>query len=87
MFERLITPLRARFEPSPLPEASFEVIEDHETASAENFARDVLIEIMRNSVESLKEAEDLKAKIEVCSQSSSLHYFSTSFRSWARYRE
>ncbi|KAI5118373.1 hypothetical protein M0805_008701 [Coniferiporia weirii] len=61
----LVTPLVARFDLSPRPNATFESTEDHETAFAENFARDVLIEVMRNSVESLKEAADLKAQIEV----------------------
>ncbi len=37
-----------------------------EDASAEDFARDVLVELMRNAVEKLKEAEDIKDKIEVC---------------------
>ena len=41
--------------------------EDEENLTAESFARDVLIEIMRNSVDSLKEAQGLDAKVEVSS--------------------
>ena len=61
----LVTPLVSRFDLSPRPEASFENTEDLETASAENFARDVMIEVMRNSIESRKEANGLKDKIQV----------------------
>lgn len=75
MFGRLLTPLKARFEVSPLPEATFKRIEDDEDTTAENFARDVLIEVMRKSIDSLKEAEDLVAKIEVrvCAKSYDLY--------------
>lgn len=65
MFGRLLTPLVAHFDLSPRPETAPERPADHETEEAESFARDVLIEIMRNSVESLKEAEGLPAKLEV----------------------
>jgi len=65
MFGRLITPLKARFEQSIRPEKQEDVAQD-EDASAEDFARDVLVELMRNAVEKLKEAEDIKDKIEVC---------------------
>lgn len=60
----LVTPLVSRFDLSPRPEVTFESNEDRETTSAENFARDVMIEVMRNSVATLKEAESLKGKIE-----------------------
>ena len=67
MFGRLITPLKARFDLSPRPEAAFQSKDDIDTMSAENFARDVLMQLMRNLVDSLKEAESLQSKIDVCS--------------------
>lgn len=36
-----------------------------EVDEAESFARDVIIELMRNSVEGLKEAGDLRRRVEV----------------------
>lgn len=66
MLNRLLTPLVAHFDLSPRPDVVPERSADQETEEAESFARDVLIEIMRNSVESLKEAEGLSAKLEVC---------------------
>ena len=66
MLNRLLTPLVAHFDLSPRPDVVPERAADQETEEAESFARDVLIEIMRNSVESLKEAEGLSAKLEVC---------------------
>lgn len=64
----LVTPLVSRFDLSPRPEQSFQNAEDLETASAENFARDVMIEVMRNSIESLKEANSLKDKIQLMNE-------------------
>ncbi len=63
MLGRLITPLRARFDLSPRPPTSPEDVEDDD--SPENFARDVLTELMRNAVEALKAAEDVHGKVEV----------------------
>lgn len=65
MFGRLLTPLRARFDLSPRPEAAPEVYEEDDGLSAENFARDVLIELMRNSVEAIKVAQDLDSRVQV----------------------
>lgn len=64
MFRTILTPLRARFELSPrtavppLPTAALDV-------KPEDFARDVLIEIMRNSVEKLKETTETKPRVEI----------------------
>lgn len=63
MLSRLITPLRARFDLSPLPTTNTEEAEDDN--SPENFARDVLVELMRNAVEALKATEDVRGKVEV----------------------
>ena len=88
MFGRLLTPLKARFELSPRPDALFEHAQEDEMLAAENFARDVLIEVMRKSVESLKEADDLKTKIEVCTPSYSSYCYIRlmySCRSWVKF--
>ncbi|EJC99617.1 beach-domain-containing protein [Fomitiporia mediterranea MF3/22] len=72
MFGRLLTPLVTplvnHFDLSPRPGTAFENGEDQETASAENFARDVIIEVMRNSVESLKVAYNLDEKIQTMNE-------------------
>jgi hypothetical protein len=67
MLRSFLTPLRARFDVSPRPDASFESVTfvDDDVAP-EDFARDVLIELMRNSVEELKEANNIRARTEVC---------------------
>ncbi|KAG6836952.1 hypothetical protein H0H93_000593 [Arthromyces matolae] len=71
MFQALLTPLRARFDlTSPrtsAPPVLTPQIEEDEL-DPEDFARDVLIELMRNSVENLKVAEDTKTKILVLSE-------------------
>ncbi|KAG6860352.1 hypothetical protein C0995_012421, partial [Termitomyces sp. Mi166 len=71
MFQALLTPLRARFElttspktPTRLNTALASQVEEDELAP-ENFARDVMVELMRNSVENLKLAEDTKTEIQV----------------------
>ena len=61
----LVTPLVSRFDHSPRPESPLDNRSELEDASAEDFARDVKIELMRNSVESLKLAETLNNRIEV----------------------
>lgn len=67
MLRTLLTPLRARFDLSPrttttpLPPT----IQDEDELAPEDFARDVMIELMRNSVENLKLAEDTRTKIQV----------------------
>jgi len=66
MFSALLTPLRARFETPHRLEAATTPAGDNEDAIApEDFARDVLIELMRNSVEKLKTTGDVRSKVEV----------------------
>jgi hypothetical protein len=69
MLRTLLTPLRGRFDLSPLspalPTATVPVTPGDDELDPEDFARDVLIELMRISVESLKVAEDVKSKAEV----------------------
>lgn len=71
MLRTLLTPLRARFDLSPrtatLPSPG--PITDDDDLAPEDFARDVLIELMRNSVENLKEADGTRAKIGVACNS------------------
>jgi len=69
MFRTLLTPLRAHFDslsprPSPNPDASA-FPNDSPELDPEDFARDVLVELMRNAVERLKTAEDTRSKLEV----------------------
>ncbi|KAH9042628.1 beach-domain-containing protein [Lactarius pseudohatsudake] len=64
MFSALLTPLRARFETSPLVETATPRVDGNEGDIApEDFARDVLIELMRNAVEKLKETSDIHTKV------------------------
>ncbi|KII85493.1 hypothetical protein PLICRDRAFT_44793 [Plicaturopsis crispa FD-325 SS-3] len=69
MLGRLLTPLRAHFDLSPRQEAA-QLPDDanDDDLAPENFARDVLIEIMRNSIDQLKDAEDRRAKKEVLAE-------------------
>ncbi|KAJ7615896.1 beach-domain-containing protein [Roridomyces roridus] len=70
MFRTLLTPLRLRFDSSPRSavtnqaSAPTTAVEEEEL-DPEDFARDVLIEIMRISVEKLKQAESTPVRIEV----------------------
>lgn len=68
MFKTLLTPLRARFDLSPRTAtiAPPPVTVDEDELAPEDFARDVLIELMRNSVENLKQADSRKGQMEVC---------------------
>ncbi|KAL4258196.1 Beach-domain-containing protein [Pleurotus pulmonarius] len=63
MFRTLLTPLRSRFEPSsptvPPPGDGHD-----DDVSPEDFARDVLIQLMRNSIESLKLAENESSQVQ-----------------------
>ncbi|KAI0360774.1 beach-domain-containing protein [Trametes cingulata] len=71
MFRTLLTPLSARFSlPSPLsPRPGSEApIEEPDELDPEDFARDVLVELMRNSTERLKAADSLTERIEVLSE-------------------
>lgn len=69
MFRTLFTPLSARFSlPSPLSsprQAPTEVLSDPDEIDPEDFARDVLVELMRNSTERLKTAETAQDRIDV----------------------
>lgn len=68
MLRSLLTPLRARFDASPRPDTGFEsspAPNDDEEFSPEDFARDVLVELMRNAMESLKVADEVKTKTQV----------------------
>jgi hypothetical protein len=66
MFSALLTPLRARFETSPRVGTVVPPSDDNEDDIApEDFARDVLIELMRNAVEKLKAIGDVCSKVEV----------------------
>lgn len=66
MLRTLLTPLRARFDTSPRlpPQNTPEIHQDELTL--EDFARDVLVELMRNSVEELKQAESFDDRMKVC---------------------
>jgi hypothetical protein len=77
MLRSLLTPLRARFDVSPSrPDAAFEppIPADDEFAP-EDFARDVLVELMRNSVESLKMADNVRSRTEVSSLTPTLNLY------------
>ena len=73
MFRQLLTPLSAAFslpQLSPRPSSTsfpHNGSDDHadDSLDPEEFARDVLIQLMRNAVENLKAAEGLRAKAEV----------------------
>ncbi|KAI0746713.1 beach-domain-containing protein [Daedaleopsis nitida] len=72
MFRTLFTPLSARFSlPSPLSsprQTATEVLSDPDDIDPEDFARDVLVELMRNSTERLKTADTLQERIEVLTE-------------------
>ncbi|KAK7042535.1 hypothetical protein R3P38DRAFT_3448691 [Favolaschia claudopus] len=69
MFRTLLTPLRLRFDSSPRSAVTNNVmtpsIPDDEEIDPEEFARDVLIELMRVAVDKLKAAENMDVRIEV----------------------
>ncbi len=66
MFSALLTPLRARFEIAPRVEAVTTPATDNvDDLAPEDFARDVLIEIMRSTVEKLKTMGDVCPQLEV----------------------
>ncbi|KAJ8072576.1 beige protein-like 1 [Marasmius tenuissimus] len=67
MFRTLLTPLVAKFDLSPrLPTNAPPSAQDD--PDPEDFAREVLIELMRNAVENLKQAETLNKRTEVLSE-------------------
>jgi hypothetical protein len=70
MFQNLLSPLKARFEglTPRSPSATFlPPVDDVPDAvpDPEEFARDVLVQLMRNTVEALKVADGQDAKTEV----------------------
>jgi hypothetical protein len=66
MFSAILTPLRARFETQPRVETDATPAADNvDDIAPEDFARDVLIELMRNAVERLKTTGDVLTKVEV----------------------
>ncbi|KAG5653218.1 hypothetical protein H0H81_001695 [Sphagnurus paluster] len=63
MLRTLLTPLRARFDLTPKTSTTpLPPTQDEDELAPEDFARDVMIELMRNSVENLKLAEDVRTK-------------------------
>ncbi|KAJ6454460.1 hypothetical protein C8R47DRAFT_1061121 [Mycena vitilis] len=72
MFRTLLTPLRLRFDSSPrsavINPVATPSIPDEEELDPEDFARDVLIELMRISVDRLKLAESTKERIETLAE-------------------
>jgi hypothetical protein len=66
MLSAILTPLRARFETSPRVEiVALPAGDNEDDIAPEDFARDVLIELMRNAVEKLKATGDVRTKVEV----------------------
>lgn len=63
MLRTLLTPLSSRFS-ATFPNTPHTVNEEDDV-SPEDFARDVLIELMRNSIARLKDAQDVGARLEV----------------------
>ena len=71
MLQTLLSPLRSRFDLSPRSptfsqQPNPSPISPEDDLNPEEFARDVLIELMRNSVEKLKQTDDQRSKSEVC---------------------
>jgi len=67
MLRTLLSPLRTRFDMSPqTPTTSLPpTVPSDEEQAPEEFARDVITELMRNSMEDLKHAEDTRTKHQV----------------------
>lgn len=69
MLKSFLTPLRARFDVSPRPDIAFQIqpaeISVDDEVAPEDFAKDVLVELMRNSVENLKVADEVRSRTEV----------------------
>ena len=63
MLQTLLSPLTSRFPLTPRQDVSPVIPDD--SSAAEDFARDVLVEVMRNAVERLKFAEGLNARTQV----------------------
>ena len=69
MFRSLLTPFRGRFvqPPAIAADTSLASVDStgDESLAPEDFARDVLIELMRNAVDSLKAADNIHAQTDV----------------------
>ena len=65
MLQTLLSPLTSRLPLTPRPGAAPSLPPVDDTAAAEDFARDVLVEVMRNAVERLKLAEGLQPRTQV----------------------
>lgn len=66
MFRTLLSPLSSRFPLTPRPDITSHSLPDVvEEETPEDFARDVLLEVMRNAVERLKVAAGLNERTEV----------------------
>lgn len=65
MLRSLLSPISSRFPLSPRPEISPLSAEPNDEPAPEDFARDVLVEVMRNAVERLKVAEGLNTRTQV----------------------
>ena len=63
MLRTLLTPLSTRFAPTPFPDSPG--IVEEEELSPEDFAQEVLIELMRDAVEKLKGAQDAPSRTNV----------------------
>lgn len=64
MLRTLLTPLVARFDLSPRT-PSFPLPQEEEEQDPEDFAREVMIELMRNATDKLKAADSLRERAEV----------------------
>jgi hypothetical protein len=63
MFKNLLTPFRTQFDAFTASPSDNDAAD--ELGSPEDFARDVLVELMRNSMDRLKEAEGARSRIDV----------------------
>lgn len=68
MLRTLLTPISARFSATPFPQTPTGKTEEDDDLDPEDFARDVLVELMRNSIDRLKDAQDVQSKLEVLSE-------------------
>lgn len=65
MLRSLLSPISSRFPISPRPDSTSNNVADNNEPAPEDFARDVLVEVMRNAAERLKVAEGLNTRAQV----------------------
>lgn len=65
MLRTLLSPISSRFPLSPRPDTIPATVQESDELSPEDFARDVLVEVMRGAVERLKLAEGLNTRTQV----------------------